>query len=247
MGIRNFLKIFLEDRSHSSTQEPRPVPPSEIINVEGFASIKMWKIEGGSFWMGATSEQENEACDDEKPCHKVSVNSFLVSNLILEDDYYSIIYGINYQSHSHLNAFVRWYDCQNFINRLYHLTGKKFRLPTEAEWEFIARGGNKSKGYKYISGNQLQSIQDYNHLTLQNELQLWFSADGYGEWCQDIYGTYNICQQHNPTGTSSGMNRVMRYGNGRVSQRGFGVPSQESGCFRLVHPCYSFKFGKATK
>ena len=121
-------------------------------------------------------------------------------------------------------------------------TGKKFRLPTEAEWEYAARGGNKSKGYKYAGSNTIGDVAWYSsnsssktHPVKQkaaNELGLYDMSGNVYEWCQDWYGSYNSSVQTNPTGASSGSYRVTRGGSWdysakccRVSDRSNDVPS----------------------
>ena len=131
---------------------------------------------------------------------------------------------------------VSWNDCQEFITKLNNLTGKNFRLPTEAEWEYAARGGNKSKGYKYSGSNTIgnvawweynSSLRTHDVKTKQaNELGIYDMSGNVYEWCQDWYGNYGSGSLTNPTGPTSGSTRVIRGGscnydmkNCRVSNR----------------------------
>ena len=117
---------------------------------------------------------------------------------------------------------VSWDDCQAFIRKLNTLTGRKFRLPTEAEWEYAARGGNKSKGYKYSGSNSLGTVAWYSENSgdathdvkskQANELGVYDMSGNVFEWCQDWYGDYTGNGQSNPQGASSGSNRVSRGG-----------------------------------
>ena len=117
---------------------------------------------------------------------------------------------------------VSWYDCKEFITKLNKLTGKNFRLPTEAEWEYAARGGNKSKGYKYSGSNTIDDVALYcgnsgeathNVKTKSpNELGIYDMSGNVYEWCEDWFGDYSSGSQTNPTGSSSGSNRVGRGG-----------------------------------
>ena len=117
---------------------------------------------------------------------------------------------------------VSWNDCQLFISRLNALTGMNFRLPTEAEWEYAARGGKKSKGYKYAGSNTSTDVawfsansggQTHNVGTKQpNELGLYDMSGNVWEWCQDWFGAYRKEEQNNPTGPQSGGERVFRGG-----------------------------------
>ena len=104
---------------------------------------------------------------------------------------------------------VTWNDCQSFITKLNQLTGKKFRLPTEAEWEYAARGGIRAREYGTPYGGFYRYVGDVNERS-RNELGIKGLADNVREWCQDWYGPYNSSMQTNPAGPSSGTLRVCR-------------------------------------
>ena len=116
---------------------------------------------------------------------------------------------------------VSWNDCQEFIKKLNALTGKNFRLPTEAEWEYAARGGKKSRGYKYSGSNNIDDVAWYPENSSgthpvkakqSNELGIYDMSGNVDEWCQDWYGRYSSDAQTNPTGPNSGAYRIIRGG-----------------------------------
>jgi len=175
--------------------------------------------------MGATSEQGSDAYDGEKPTHQVTVSSFSIGKYEVTQEEWEAVMGKNpsyYKGAKRPVEEVSWNDCQEFIRKLNSLTGKQFRLPTEAEWEFAARGGTKSNHYKYAGSNTLSSVAWYDdnsgsttHPVGQkspNELGLYDMSGNVWEWCQDWYGDYSSSAQTNPKGPSSGSYRVVRGG-----------------------------------
>lgn len=200
-------------------------PSIETITVNG-VSFNMVKVEGGTFIMGATSEQGYDAYDNEKPAHRVTLSTYYIGETEVTQALWTAVMGSN-PSLCKGDALpverVSWDDCQAFINKLNSLTGRNFRLPTEAEWEYAARGGNKSRGYKYSGSNDLGSVAWYEDNSgrkthavktkLPNELGLFDMSGNVWEWCQDYYmGSYSSSAQTNPSGPSSGSFRVYRGG-----------------------------------
>ncbi|MGM9811929.1 MAG: formylglycine-generating enzyme family protein, partial [Muribaculaceae bacterium] len=148
---------------------------------------------------------------------------------------------------------VSWNDCQKFIKNLNSLTGRNFRLPTEAEWEFAARGGNKSRGYKYSGSDNVDNVawhgdnsgrKTHPVKTKQaNELGIYDMSGNVYEWCQDRYGDYSSAAQTNPKGATTGAGRVIRGGGwdayaglccSAFRLRGYNVTSDNNLGFRLV-------------
>lgn len=218
---------------------------TQTFTVNG-VSFTMVGVEGSTFIMGATSEQgTSDPYDDEYPSHYVTLSDFAIGETEVTQELWRAVMGNNPSQFSGTNLpveMVSWNDCQTFIQKLNQLTGKNFRLPTEAEWEYAARGGNKSKGYKYAGSNTLGDVawykdnsSDRTHPVKQkqaNELGLYDMSGNVFEWCQDWFGTYSSSEQTNPTGPASGSNRVFRggcwYGNAgicRVSLRDGNTPT----------------------
>ena len=181
-------------------------------------------VEGGTFTMGATSEQKKPD-DDEKPTHRVSLSSFYIGKYEVTQALWKAVMGSNPSHWKGDNLPVEnvsWNDCQTFLLKLNAMTGQTFRLPTEAEWEFAARGGNKNRGYQYSGSNVLSDVAWYYDNSgnkthnvgtkAPNELGIYDMSGNVWEWCQDWYGDYHGYSQTNPTGPSSGANRVYRGG-----------------------------------
>jgi len=210
----------------------------------GGVSFKMMPVEGGSFTMGSP-DSDTDADDDEKPQHAVTLSDFYMGETeVTQALWKAVMDGANpsnFQGDNLPVEKVSWEDCQTFIAKLNQMTGKTFRLPTEAEWEYAARGGQKSKGKPYGSGSNNPDTFWYsgnsNNKTHPvgsnpNELGLCDMSGNVWEWCGDWYGSYTSEAQTNPTGPATGSYRVERGGswynsarNCRVSYRDGGTPS----------------------
>ena len=238
----------------------RPVRVRGFYTVNG-VSFKMIPVEGGTFQMGS---DDSDAWDWEKPVHQVTLSSFSIGETEVTQALWYAVMGAKPTSSKSWSAdyglgdnypayYVSWDDCQTFIGKLNELTGQTFRLPTEAEWEYAARGGNKSNGYTYSGSNTIGDVAWYwdnsNTMThdvatkAPNELGIYDMSGNVYEWCQDWLDDYSSGSQTNPTGPSSGSNRVVRGGSwyyyardGRVSGRGSYTPSYSSNYlgFRLA-------------
>lgn len=227
----------------------------------GDVSFTMVLVEGGSFQMGATFEQGSDVNDVEKPSHNVTLSSYYLGETEVTQALWKAVMesepiyqegwedtygkGNDYPAYS-----ISWDDIQEFIRRLNQKTGKNFRLPTEAEWKFAARGGKKSNrnkyaGCKYANSRSLGSVawfsENSNSKThvvktkLPNESGLYDMSGNVQEWCQDWFGNYESKSQTNPQGSILGSSRVLRGGNWnlgarncRVSDRSFADPDRRS-------------------
>ena len=210
-------------------------------------------VEGGTFYMGS-----NLRDIDEKPIHAVTLDSYSIGKYEVTQAQWKAVMGNYATDHEACDKFptnyARSQDVSD-INKLNSLTGKNYRLPTEAEWEFAARGGNLSKGYTYSGSNDINEVawfSDNSEKTLHfvgtkqcNELGIHDMSGNVWEWCSDWYGEYSRKSQNNPIGPSKGNGRVLRGGgsvglanNCRSTKRmsyNFEVRDTYAG-FRLVLP-----------
>ena len=213
-------------------------------------SFEMVYVEGGSFDMGATTEQGSDAYDSEYPVHSVTLSDYYIGRCEVTQELWLAVmgswpgtapsnsYGVgaNYPAY-----YISWNDCQEFVAELNRLTGRTFRLPTEAEWEYAARGGNKSRHYKYSGSDNIDDVAwHYGNsggethevgTKTANELGIYDMSGNVYEWCSDWYGSYSAGAQTNPQGPSSGTYRVLRGGSWnynasycRVSNRNYNDP-----------------------
>ncbi|MBQ6584525.1 MAG: formylglycine-generating enzyme family protein [Alistipes sp.] len=234
--------------------QPNKHTPNTTSDIIG--DFDMVYVEGGTFTMGATSEQGSDAYSDESPIHSVTVSDFYIGKYEVTQAQWRAVMGSNPSYFTGDNLPVKqvsWDDIQEFITKLNTMTGKTFRLPTEAEWEYAARGGNQSKGYKYSGSNTLDNVAWYTNNSggkthpvgqkQPNELGLYDMSGNVWEWCQDWYGSYSSSSQTNPTGPNSGYGRVLRGGSWfsnaalcRVSSRSYSNPHSHYGNhgFRLA-------------
>lgn len=210
----------------------RPVISSQtkrIISANG-VSFSMVKVEGGTFQMGSEEGEKNEL-----PVHNVTLSDFYIGVTEVTQQLWQAVMGSN-PSHFQGNyysaemshpeqrpvEYVSWNDCQAFIEKLNALTGLSFRLPTEAEWEYAASGGNATHGYTYSGSNDVNQVAWYPVNSYKgtkvvatkspNEIGIYDMTGNVMEWCQDRYGLYGNGNQVNPTGPEEGGERVIRGG-----------------------------------
>ena len=203
-------------------------------------NLKMIYVEGGIFAMGSTNGD-----DDEKPIRNVTLDSYYIGETEITQAQWRAVMGSNpssYEGDNHPVEKVSWNDAQAFCKKLSELTGKRYVLPTEAQWEYAARGGNQSKGYNYSGSNNIDEVAKYDssggHSNVKskkpNELGIYDMSGNVWEWCSDWYSSssYSSLSQPNPQGPSSGSYRVLRGGSWscsagycRVAYRGSYNPS----------------------
>ena len=222
---------YVASSSNNSSGTPSVASGSNAISipVKDGISIEMVKVEAGTFMMGATSEMKDSYDDpdsDEKPVHQVTLtNDYYMGKYEVTQALWQAVMGSNPSNFKGDNLPVEkvsWNDCQEFISKLNSLTGRKFRLPTEAEWEYAARGGKKSRGYQYSGSSNISDVVWYKDNSANkthpvgtkqaNELGIYDMSGNVWEWCSDRYGSYSSFSQTNPTGSYSGAFRVLRGG-----------------------------------
>ena len=227
--------------------------PAESFTVNG-VTFKMIPVEGGSFYMGA-DDSDPLASSNEKPAHKVTLSSFSIGETEVTQALWYAVMGLNpsyFPSFDYPVEAVSWEQCQEFIAQLNQVTGKTFRLPTEAEWEFAARGGKNSTGYRFAGSNNIGTVAWYSSNSdgtthpvatkAPNELGLYDMSGNVFEYCADRYSAdyYSNSPEMNPTGPEEGTFRVIRGGSwmdpidaSRVTSRYSTTPTYRSKCYGL--------------
>ena len=238
--------------SNASPTPQQSNPSQNLTFTVGGVSFTMVYVPGGTFTMGATGEQGSDAWNDEKPTHSVTLSGYHIGQTEVTQALWKAVMGSNpsyFKGDSRPVENVSWNDCQTFISRLNAKTGKNFRLPTEAEWEYAARGGH-SGGSLYAGSDNISNVawyednsgnETHNVATKSpNSLGIYDMSGNVLEWCQDWYGDYSSSSQTNPKGPSNGVNRVFRGGSWyydarycRVSLRSLNAPSLSCDCLGL--------------
>lgn len=243
--------------------EPKPdVPDSKVKDAQGNETFTigdvqftMVYVEGGTFTMGCTGEQGGECSSNEKPSHSVTLSDYKIGETEVTQALWRAVMGTTIREQASTWSldlwgegdiypmyYISYEDVETFIRKLNAMTGRRFRMPTEAEWEYAARGGRKSRGYKYAGSNTLGDVAWYDgnsggaphpvKTKAANELGLYDMSGNVWEWCSDWYDSYSSGSQSNPQGPGSGSGRVLRGGcwdfgawYSRVSNRDYDTPS----------------------
>ncbi len=174
----------------------------ETFTVEG-VTFNMVKVTGGTFSMGATEEQGEEAYDTEFPVHTVTLPDYYIGETEVTQELWEAMIGHNPSHFKGKNLpveCVRYIDIDLFLMKLEYYTGVRFRLPTEQEWEFAARGGNLSQRTKYAGSEDFDTVAWYCNNSgnrthevkgkAPNELGIYDMSGNVEEWCEDIWHPY---------------------------------------------------------
>ncbi|MCI1786175.1 MAG: SUMF1/EgtB/PvdO family nonheme iron enzyme [Bacteroidales bacterium] len=189
---------------------------TESFTVKG-ESFKMIAVKGGTFKMGATVEQSDYADADEKPVREIAVSDFGIGQTEVTAGLWKAVMGYLPRGNDDLRkpvVNVSWYDAQMFVASLDSLTGRIFRLPSEAEWEYASRGGAKSHGYKFSGSDMIGSVAVYDSRPVAevkskapNELGLYDMSGNAWEWCLDKYRPYGKPSEGETAGNGERVNR----------------------------------------
>ena len=258
VGAMTFVACSDDDDKDEKPEKPEvpdtPEVPKDETNVTKFntftetvngVSFKMIAVKGGTFMMGTDEDQSKGGWknDDERPAHQVTLSDYFIGETEVTQELWEAVMGEGTNPSTWLSEDewpmpvenVSWKDCQEFAKKLSELTGRTYRLPTEAEWEYAARGGNKSKGYLYSGTNDPRRSFWYYDTTsypdpenyflhhvgehqpvgcsvTKNELAIYDMSGNVWEWCSDHYGSYPSEPQTNPTGSTKFLERVFRGG-----------------------------------
>jgi len=219
----------------------------ETFTVNG-VQFDMVFVKGGTFTMGYVESRDNDTnamLDRETPAHQVTLSDYSIGKFLVTQKLWQAVMGDNPSRFKGDNLpveMISWEDAQAFIVKLNIAVGKKFRLPTEAEWEYAARGGSKSSNFKYSGSNNIDEVAWYDEnskYTIHsvgtkkpNELGIYDMTGNVFEWCSDWYDAYTASPQTNPQGSIEGSDRVLRGGSWhiyaqvcRVAYRNYFTPS----------------------
>lgn len=220
-----------------STREA--IAENRTFDVKG-VSFNMIGVKGGKFKMGGTDEQGKYAEEDEKPVREIEVGDFSIGQTEVTAGLWKAVMGCLPFGNSEdaLNkpvVNVSWYDCQEFILKLNALTDRKFRLPDEAEWEYAARGGSKSRHCRFAGDNDIAAVAVYGKNSDQkvkpvrskrpNELGIYDMSGNAWEWCRDVYAAYGKSPaEGNVLRVMRGGSAAGRWDSCRLSNRS-GIPA----------------------
>ncbi|MBO7226987.1 MAG: SUMF1/EgtB/PvdO family nonheme iron enzyme [Bacteroidales bacterium] len=231
-----------------------PVKSQNVSYTVNDVSFTMIKVNGGNFMMGNKSKRGGDKYKKERPAHNVTVSTYYIGETEVTQELWQAVMGNNpsyFQGSNRPVEQVSWNDVQEFIKKLNKLTGLNFRLPTEAEWEFAARGGNYRKKDKYSGDNNINAVgwcaensgmETHDVKTLKpNELGIYDMTGNVGEWCNDWKAPYNTEITINPQGAEVGIFRVLRGGSWVDRSQNCRVLRRDSAKPEYVYSGYGFR------
>mgnify|MGYP000361131970 CR=1 FL=1 len=228
---RKYIDLVLATRNKAFKKKPEYQEVFRIAalieNKENPPFVEMVAVLGGSFTMGCQPGRDSDCEDQEKPSHRVVLSDFYIGKYEVTQAQWKVVMGYNPSGFTGCDSCpvesVSWDMVQLFIDKLNQIyPGFNYRLATDAEWEFAARGGNKSKGFKYCGSNNPDEVAWYSansgnvtHLVgtkAPNELGIYDMGGNVWEWCSDIFSLYTVLDATNPQGPPNGTHRVDRGG-----------------------------------
>lgn len=239
-------EILLERFNTATVEQPAPSDGKKEVVTVGDVHFTMIPVQGGTMVLGATEEQTKYAEDDENPLHEATLQDFKIAETEVTTELWNAVMGYvpvgNHLSNPRRPvANVSWFDAQEFLLRLRELTGKPFRLPTEDEWEYAARGGHRSVGYVFSGSNFSADVavcttrnKDGEAVRpqpadvaskLPNELGLYDMSGGVWEWVQGVSEDGSCIQRG---GSRLSLNTACR-----VSNKQRMAPTQKKDTFGL--------------
>lgn len=250
-------KLLKEDKRTVITIKTKKEDLQLPVAIKGFKEMEVVYVTGGEFEMGATEEQGDDADEErEKPVRTVRLDSYYIGKYEVTQAQWQAVMGKDALGHNfdyeygkgddYPQYYVGWEEAQEFCQKLSEATGKKYVLPTEAQWEYAARGGNKSQHYKYAGSDDIDEVAWYGGgefatahpvgTKKANELGIYDMSGNVSEWCSDWYGKYDENDTENPQGPAEGYasQRVYRdgyWGSGASACRVSSRAGLSGGCF----------------
>ena len=241
-------------------REIRTVNVDENGNMSFDGLFKMIRVEGGTFMMGASGKCLEEARGDETPAHEVTLDEYYIGETAVTRDLWFKLMTDKIPEGGRLPvAKVTWFDCHKLIRKLNRLTEGKyyFFLPTEAQWEFAARGGVKSQGYKYSGSDILDEVAWYGENSEKkrhpvaskkpNELGVYDMSGNIGEWCEDEWDGYPEEPQTNPDPEAEGAYKIFRGGSFQSAAARCRVSNRSSCSPRLRQSIIGFRLAMRSR
>ena len=213
MAVVSFMKLARQsiDEQEKLLQEVDERKKTRRTFTVNGCKFTMIKVQGGAFKMGSNSDE-----DDEAPAHRVKLSNYYIGETEVTNELWNAVMNNYSDGSDHPEVNVSWNSCLNFVRKLNEKTGLMFSLPTEAQWEYAARGGNKSRGYKYSGSNTCSSVANCVEYSFwgellgysnsidcvgshsPNELGIYDMSGNVWEWCLDDYRTYSSADAVDP-------------------------------------------------